>query len=56
MEMVLVTVLSVVILVFAYKMMAGGAGGDGGLIGNIGGLAKDLLGGISGKIGGMIGL
>lgn len=55
METVLVTVLSVIILVFAYKMMTGGTEG-GGLIGQVGDLAGGLLTGIGGKIGGMIGL
>ncbi len=53
METVLVTVLSVIILVFAYKMMTGGSEG-GGLMGKIGEVASGLLGGIAGKIGGMI--
>jgi hypothetical protein len=57
MEAALVTVLSVVILVFAYKMMTGGdTSGGGGLMGLIGDLAGKTLGGLGGKIGGMIGL
>lgn len=57
METVLVTVLSVIILVFAYKMMTGGdASGGGGLIGIIGDMAGKLVGGIGGKLTSMVGL
>jgi len=56
MEALLVTVLGVVILVFAYKMMTSGGESNGGLIGLIEGMATKLLGGISTKVGAMIGL
>lgn len=51
----LVTVLSVIILVFAYKMMTGDSE-RGGIMGELGGMMSGILGGVGGKIGGMIGL
>lgn len=51
----LVTVLSVIILVFAYKMMTGDSEG-GGIIGDIGGMLTGILGGVGGKIASMVGL
>lgn len=50
----LVTVLSVIILVFAYKMMTEGKE-NGGIIGQIGKLLTGLLGGIGTKISTMVG-
>ena len=51
----LVTVLSVIILVFAYKMMTGDEEG-GGIIGTIGGMLEGILGGVGGKIASLVGL